>query len=245
MTAPSPLNPEGFKASDQNESSITLQWNKVNNNVSFVLQFNNSDTNISSPDGAEAVTHTVSRLTAGTKYTFTLFSVFEDVRSSGVSLTAVTAPLNPEGFKASDQNESSITLQWNEVNNNVSFVLQFNNSDTNISSPDGAEAVTHTVSRLTAGTKYTFSLFSVFEDVRSSGVSLTAVTGPYYVLVMNQQFKSLTKLSETDIKDTMAELFRKYGLPPELSVNVLSVKPSVSGGKGTSSLAAELEQNRG
>ncbi|XP_047241308.1 tenascin-like [Girardinichthys multiradiatus] len=176
--ATAPLNAEGFRPSSQDETSITLQWNKVNNNTSFFLQFNGTETFISSPDGDGPVTHTVSSLTAGTRYTFTLFSVFENVRSSGVQLPAVTAPENAEGFRPSSQNETSITLQWNKVNNNTSFVLQFNGTETFISSPDGDGPVTHTVSSLTAGSRYTFTLFSVFENVRSSGVQLPAVTAP-------------------------------------------------------------------
>uniref|UniRef100_A0A096MAY0 Fibronectin type-III domain-containing protein n=2 Tax=Poecilia TaxID=8080 RepID=A0A096MAY0_POEFO len=160
----------------QNESSITLQWNKINNNISFVLQYDGTETNISSPAGDGPVIHTVTSLTAGTKYTFTLFSVLDNVRSSGVSIAAVTKPQNAEGFRSSIQDESSITLQWNKINNSTSFVLQFNGSETFISSPDGDGPVTHTVSSLTAGTRYTFTLFSVFESIRSSGVQLTAVT---------------------------------------------------------------------
>ncbi|XP_014831629.1 PREDICTED: deleted in malignant brain tumors 1 protein-like [Poecilia mexicana] len=166
----------GFRASSQNESSITLQWNKINNNISFVLQFNGRETFIRAPDGDGPVNHTVSSLTAGTKYTFTLFSEFENVRSSGVQLTAATAPGNPDGFIASSQDESSITLQWNKINNNISFVLQFNGRETFIRAPDGDEPVSHTVSSLSAGIKYTFTLFSVFNDIRSSGVNVTAST---------------------------------------------------------------------
>ncbi|MED6285867.1 hypothetical protein CHARACLAT_033564, partial [Characodon lateralis] len=176
-----PLNAEGFRPSSQDETSITLQWNKVNTNTSFVLQFNGTETFISSPDGDGPVTHTVSSLTAGTRYTFTLFSVFENVRSSGVQLPAVTAPENAEGFRPSSQNETSITLQWNKVNNNTSFVLQFNGTETFISSPDGDGPGTHTVPSLTAGTRYTFTLFSVFEDVRSSGINIVAVTGRHLI----------------------------------------------------------------
>ncbi|XP_035770997.1 lithostathine-like [Neolamprologus brichardi] len=40
-----------FSLAAQTETSITLQWNKVNNNVSFVLQFNGTETNISAPAG--------------------------------------------------------------------------------------------------------------------------------------------------------------------------------------------------
>ncbi|XP_054457060.1 receptor-type tyrosine-protein phosphatase H-like [Anoplopoma fimbria] len=171
-------NAESFRSIGQDETSVTLQWNKVNNNVSFILQFNGNETNISAPDGDGPVTHTVSPLTAGTKYTFTLFSVFESVRSSGVNITAVTAPPNVESFRSTGKNETSVTLQWNKVNNDVSFILQFNGTETNISAPDGDGPVTHTVSSLTAGTKYTFTLFSVYESVKSSGVNITAVTAP-------------------------------------------------------------------
>ncbi|MEQ2198061.1 hypothetical protein XENOCAPTIV_007202, partial [Xenoophorus captivus] len=78
-----------FQVSAQNETNITLQWFKVST-TNFVLQFNGTETNISSPDGDGPVTHTVSSLTAGTRYTFTLFSVIGNVRNSGEQLTAVT-----------------------------------------------------------------------------------------------------------------------------------------------------------
>ncbi|XP_039465293.1 tenascin-like isoform X10 [Oreochromis aureus] len=171
-----PQNSEGLISSGQTENSITLQWNKVNNKIRFILQFNDTETNISVPDEDGPVTHTVSSLTPGTQYTFTLYSVFENIRSSGVSITAVTAPQNSEGLISSGQTENSITLQWNKVNNKIRFILQFNDTETNISVPDEDGPVTHTVSSLTPGTQYTFTLYSVFENIRSSGVSITAVT---------------------------------------------------------------------
>ncbi len=73
------------------------------------------------------------------------------------------------------------------MNNNVSFTLQYNDTEINISAPDGDGPVTHTVSSLSAGTKYTFTLFSVFEDVRSNGVEITAVTGKMFDSVSFRQ----------------------------------------------------------
>ncbi|XP_039465294.1 tenascin-like isoform X11 [Oreochromis aureus] len=178
VTVTAPPNADSFIPVEHHENSITLQWNKVNKNVSFVLQCNDTETDISVPDEDGPVTHTVSSLTAGTEYTFTLYSVFENVRSSGVSITAVTAPQNSEGLISSGQTENSITLQWNKVNNKIRFILQFNDTETNISVPDEDGPVTHTVSSLTPGTQYTFTLYSVFENIRSSGVSITAVTVP-------------------------------------------------------------------
>ncbi|XP_036002507.1 tenascin-like [Fundulus heteroclitus] len=220
-----PKNAEAVTASEQNETSITLQWNKVSSNTSFVLQFNGTETNIRAPDGDGPVNHTVSSLSAGTKYTFMLFSVFENIRSSGVTIAAVTAPQSPENFRPATQDETSITLQWNKINNNVSFVLQFNGTETIIRAPDGHEPVTHTVSSLTARTKYTFSLFSVFENVRSSGVSITAATGPNYLVAMNFRLKSLNVLSELEINAVLTEFFKHHGLQPQFSLKVRSATP--------------------
>ncbi|CAK6982508.1 tenascin-like, partial [Scomber scombrus] len=216
-----PQNAQTFKTIGQDETSITLQWNKVNNNTSFILQFDGTEINITAPDGDGAVTHTVSSLTAGTKYTFTLFSVFENIRSSGVNIHAVTAPPNAGGFTSTGQNETSITLQWNKVNDNTSFILQFNGAEINITAPDGDGAVTHTVSSLTAGTKYTFTLFSVFENIRSSGVIVTASTE--YVIGLNIRLQSYGQLSDSDLQGLLEELLRKYGVPQH-SLKIQSVK---------------------
>lgn len=92
-------------------------------------------------------------------------------------LLLLLVPQNPDNFRPSTQDETSVTLQWDKISSSVSFVLQFNGTETNISTPSGYGPVTHTVSSLSARTKYTFSLFSVFENLRSSGVSITAATG--------------------------------------------------------------------
>uniref|UniRef100_A0A672GP71 Uncharacterized protein n=1 Tax=Salarias fasciatus TaxID=181472 RepID=A0A672GP71_SALFA len=183
VTAPG--NVEDLRSTGQSESSVTLQWSKVNNNISFILHFNGTETNIKAPDGDGPVTHTVSSLNAATEYSFTVYSVFENVRSSGVNITAVTAPPSITSLEVSRKNESSVTLQWNKVNN-ISFILQFNGTETNITAPDGDGPVTHTVSSLTPSTIYTFTVFSVFENVRSSGVNITAVTGEMSGYMWNQ-----------------------------------------------------------
>ncbi|XP_026208824.1 uncharacterized protein LOC113157498 isoform X3 [Anabas testudineus] len=221
-----PPNAGNLRATGQTETSISLQWNAVNNNVSFVLQFNGTETNISAPVGGGPVTQTVSSLTAGTEYTFTLFSVFENVRSSGVTITAVTAPPNAGNLRATGQTETSISLQWNPVNNNVSFVLLFNGTETNISAPDGGGPVTQTVSSLTAGTEYTFTLFSVLKNVRSSGVTITAVTAHplRYIVGLNIRIKSASELTPSDIDNIKTQLIRMSGLSPQLlSLNFQAV----------------------
>ncbi|XP_015801547.3 uncharacterized protein [Nothobranchius furzeri] len=87
---PNVLMPDGFRVSGQTQNSITLQWNKMNNVASYVLQFNGAETNINAPSGVGPVTYTVSPLAAGTTYTFTLYSVSDNIRSPGVQLVAST-----------------------------------------------------------------------------------------------------------------------------------------------------------
>ena len=101
------------------------------------------------------------------------------------ALFSVSAPPKPYSFRSTGQNETSITLQWDKVNNSISFILQYDDTEINITAADGDGGVTHTVSSLTAATKYTFTLFSVFEDVRSSGVNITAVTGEIFDCINN------------------------------------------------------------
>ncbi|XP_027894851.1 receptor-type tyrosine-protein phosphatase H-like [Xiphophorus couchianus] len=220
-----PRNAEGLTKSGQDESSITLQWNKINNSTNFVLQFNGRETFIRAPDGDGPVIHTISSLAAGTRYSFSLFSVFENVRSSGVQLTAVTVPENAKGFRASEQDDSRITLRWNKVGSNINFVLQFNGTETFIGAPDVYGPVTYTVTSLTPRTNYTFTLFSVFENVRSSGVSIFAATGPNYVFGLDLKLELLEQMTKSEMEDALIELLRENNLPPHITLKIISSKP--------------------
>ncbi|XP_062267959.1 receptor-type tyrosine-protein phosphatase H-like, partial [Platichthys flesus] len=171
-----PPNAEDFKSVGQNETSITLQWKKVENILTYVLVSSDGlETNVTAEIANEPVTHVTSGLTNGTKYNFTLFTVSEKVRSSGVSISAFTAPPNAEEFKSVEQNETSVTLQWKKVENILTYVLVSSDGlDTNVTAEIGNEPVTHVTSGLTNGTKYNFTLFTVSAKVRSSGVSISA-----------------------------------------------------------------------
>nr|XP_043870603.1 receptor-type tyrosine-protein phosphatase H-like isoform X2 [Solea senegalensis] len=178
--ATAPRNTEEFKSVGQTETSVTLQWKKVGNILSYTLVFNGREKNVTAQDGNVYVTETISGLSSGTKYDFSLFTVFENIRSSGVNLTAATAPRNTEEFKSVGQTETSVTLQWKKVGNILSYTLVFNGREINVTAQDGNVYVTETISRLSSGTKYDFSLFTVFENIRSSGVNLTAATAPLH-----------------------------------------------------------------
>lgn len=74
-----PQNAEDLRLTAQFETNITLQWKKVNNNTNFILQFSGIEKFISAPGGDGSVTYTVSPLNPGTGFTFTLFSMIENI----------------------------------------------------------------------------------------------------------------------------------------------------------------------
>lgn len=84
-----PLNPTEFKTVTQNETSVTLQWKKVDDIINYVLVFSGEEINVSA-SAQDEVIEVISNLTNMTKYDFSLFAVFENIRSSGVNHTAFT-----------------------------------------------------------------------------------------------------------------------------------------------------------
>ncbi|XP_020779814.2 receptor-type tyrosine-protein phosphatase H isoform X2 [Boleophthalmus pectinirostris] len=161
-----PENVVDFRPVNQNESSITLIWTKTSGDPLFIFYFNGTEENIS--DEPKVVTD----LKSGTEYSFTLYSVFEDIRSTGANLTASTAPKNVADFRQVNQNESSITLNWTKTSDDSQLIFNFNGTEKNIT--DEQKVVTD----LKSGTEYSFTLYSVFNDIRSTGANLTASTAP-------------------------------------------------------------------
>ncbi|KAL2078924.1 hypothetical protein ACEWY4_024668 [Coilia grayii] len=182
------------------ETHLQLEWSKVsnNNNYKYTLRFSNGTENsITGPDGGTTVTHTVSSLSPGTKYSFTLFTVFEGVRSTGFDFQYVTAPPDVTQVNLITRSETHLQLEWSKVsnNNNYKYTLRFSNgTESSITGPDGGTTVTHTVSSLSPGTKYSFTLFTVFEGVRSTGFDFQYVTAPPDVLQVNLITRSETHL---------------------------------------------------
>ncbi|XP_053197059.1 receptor-type tyrosine-protein phosphatase H-like [Scomber japonicus] len=234
-TKPPPENVQNVTVLNQTESSITLQWDKVNNISTYFLKYDNNGNDkedfINETSEKPSVTHTVIDLSAGTKYDFLLLMTHNGVNSTGFNISAATAPHNAEDFKSIGQNETSITLQWNKVNEILNYTLVFNGSEIKVT-PSVEDNVTYIVSRLTSGTKYDFSLFTVFENVRSSGVKLTAVAAPenvQNVTVLNQTESSITL--QWDKVNNISTYFLKYdnnGNDEEDFINETSEKPSVT-----------------
>ncbi|XP_030622917.1 receptor-type tyrosine-protein phosphatase eta [Chanos chanos] len=199
VTTPSSIISINLKS--RNENQLTLEWTKVNNNsnYTYTLRYNNrTETNITASQDSDVVTHNVSSLSSGTKYFFTLFTVFEGVRSSGYNFSQVTIPSNVLTVNLTSRAENQLTLEWTKVNNNsdYNYTLRYNNrTETNITVSQDSDVVTHNVSLLSSGTKYFFTLYTVFEGVRSSGYNFSQVTIPSNVLTVNLTSRTENQLN--------------------------------------------------
>ena len=100
-----------------------------------------------------------------------------------MSTPSPSAPSNVALVNVKTRNETHIELEWTKVNNIKTYILKsFDGSETPITGLDGNK-VTHRVSSLSAGTEYSFTLFAVFEEVRSTGYIFSAVTGMSLFLI--------------------------------------------------------------
>ncbi|XP_054625455.1 receptor-type tyrosine-protein phosphatase H-like isoform X2 [Dunckerocampus dactyliophorus] len=199
---------------EQNETSITLKWEKVNNISTYLLQYGlnggEKEERINASSGQMFVTHVVTHLTAGRKYQFRLISEFMGANSSGYTFSAPTAPEDVQNVHVVTQTESSITLSWNKVGNISTYVLQYGNHNRAIEDPvfglNPKAMFIHEVSWLTAGKTYNFTLITVFENVTSAGFTFDASTVPSIVAVVNVTERSETSLTlaweKVDVKWT-------------------------------------------
>ncbi len=91
------------------------------------------------------------------------------------------APSNVDSVLVINRKENEITLQWSKVNNNNDYSYELKNRNEEISpipiSP--TNTVEYNVTSLDAGTKYLFTLYTVFADVKSRGYIFTDVTSEY------------------------------------------------------------------
>ncbi|XP_064178165.1 receptor-type tyrosine-protein phosphatase H-like isoform X3 [Anguilla rostrata] len=202
ITRLQPPNVNDVFVKERTETMLKLQWDPVSSDpaYNYTLQYSNGThiANIAGTAGGP-VTYTVSNLTAGTKYDFTLFTVFEDVNSFGHNFSASTRPLSVDDVIVKECTETMLKLQWDPVSSDpaYNYTLQYSNGThiANIAGTAGGP-VTYTVSNLTAGTKYDFTLFTVFEDVTSFGHNFSASTRPLSVdeVIVKERTETMLKL---------------------------------------------------
>ncbi|KAL7886711.1 hypothetical protein AOLI_G00044320 [Acnodon oligacanthus] len=217
-----PPNVASVSVKARTETELTLEWNKVTN-VGYILKyFNGTEIPLSASMGGSTVTYTVSSLSAGTKYTFTLYTVLKGVRSSGFQFTVVTSPSNVASVSVKARSEIAVTLEWKKVDNRYSYIYLLRHNKTETYTPIywGGSVATYTVSSLSPGTKYNFTLYTVFGGERSSGYNFSVVTMPINVPRVNvmQQSENYLVLSWEKVNSNNISYILIHGNGTETSI---------------------------
>lgn len=91
----------------------------------------------------------------------------------------VSVPVNVARVNISQRFADRLELSWDKVkSNNISYVLSDSSkAETTVAALGKGSAMTHTVSSLSPSTRYNFTLYTVFEGIRSRGLTFTSVTG--------------------------------------------------------------------
>ncbi|XP_015255524.1 PREDICTED: receptor-type tyrosine-protein phosphatase H-like [Cyprinodon variegatus] len=199
LTAP-PADVRQVNVVRQNENSITLEWEKVDNIPTYRLKMNDGDAIDVPVTADDIVNHVVSGLTAGTRYSFILYTVSNGDSSSGYSFTAVTVPREVSSVTVTERFEDRVTLQWDNQNTEWKYQLTVNDNDIEINQKD--ENIVYNVINLKPGTKYSFSITTIFSGVLST---------PYHVdTVTKINCSSVTwHVTNSSIKGTVEGLFSK------------------------------------
>ncbi|AWP17607.1 putative receptor-type tyrosine-protein phosphatase H [Scophthalmus maximus] len=189
-TKPPPGDAKDFELVGQNETSVTLQWKKVENILTYTLVFPGREINITALVEAELwkkvehiltytlgfsggeinvtalvedelVTHTIPDLSSGTEYSFSLVTVFASVKSSGVNHTAVTVPPSLSARCEYRDAGYSIFLVWNKPDGVWTAVEVNVTGQTHLVPEDGKQHVE----------------ISGFHPARTYAVSLSSLSG--------------------------------------------------------------------
>ncbi|XP_056105800.1 receptor-type tyrosine-protein phosphatase H-like isoform X2 [Rhinichthys klamathensis goyatoka] len=179
-----PSNVGSVSVVNRKETFITLQWEKVDKRNDYTYELINWNKDeppeLISPTDT-LVEHNVTSLAPGTEYSFTLYTVFEDVKSSGYNFSNVTVPSNVGSVSVFDRKETYIILQWDKVDKRNDYtyeLINWNKVEPPIHISPTDPLVEHNVTSLAPGTEYSFTLYTVFEDVKSSGYNFSNVTVP-------------------------------------------------------------------
>ncbi|KAG7317792.1 hypothetical protein KOW79_018827 [Hemibagrus wyckioides] len=193
-TVTTPEQVDNISVKNRNETALILEWDKVKNNniYSYTLCYNDQNVSISTLKGVSTVTYTVPDLTAGTEYTFILYTVFKGVQSTANNITTVTTPQNITKISVKNFGETSLILEWNKVNDNTlyNYRLSYNSKNVSISGSNEGSVVTYIVTDLTAGTEYIFTLYTVFKEAESRGSNIAWHTIPNIVTGLHCKYSS-------------------------------------------------------
>jgi len=176
MTAPT------LSGSAGSQTTINLSWNDPNTQEQDYKVYRGGS--LLASVGANTTSYTDSGLTCGSSYTYYVQAYYappgSSANSNSVTVSTQACPSNqppnaPSNFVSTGNTLTSISLSWSDNSTDeTGFVVD---NDTNLDSYTlGANTTSYTVSSLTCGHSYNFSVKAVKNTLVSSSVSLTAST---------------------------------------------------------------------
>ncbi|KAK2869865.1 hypothetical protein Q8A67_024257 [Cirrhinus molitorella] len=198
---------------NRSETEITLQWDKVNSSNTYTYELKYRDEVIPAISPSQVnnfVEQKVKNLSPGTEYFFMLYTVFEGVKSREYNFSNVTMPSNVINVKQLDKNDTDLILNWDVVsnmdNNTYIYILEYGDDLVKYINHTAEEKkVTHHISSLIPGRNYSFTLYTEFADLRSTGLhfyqkmNLSDITEVTVTRLQTELKISWNKLNKNDI----------------------------------------------
>ncbi len=181
----SPTLPQGLSSSNTTTSSTELSWSSSSDNVS-VTGYKVYQDNVEIIE-VTGTSYTVTGLSASTTYTFSVSAIDgsgnESVQSTGLDVTTGTAsdtepPSVPQGLSSSNITTSGTDLSWTASTDNVGVTgYKVYRDGSEVATVTGT---TYTVTGLSSGTMYAFSVSAIDgsgnESAQSSGLNVLTNT---------------------------------------------------------------------
>ncbi|XP_069577895.1 receptor-type tyrosine-protein phosphatase eta-like [Brachyistius frenatus] len=158
-----------LSVTDVTTSSICLKWIDPERTSSFYrVQWTDGTTNLT--DTVTETTLNVTKLTPGVRYHFTVIAVAGDnfTESEKAEIYRYTKPGVVRNLTVTDFSTSSVSLTWIEpVGNSSFYTVQW--SDGNVNQNRSVNNTHVTISQLTAGSQYNFSVIAVAGEKETFG----------------------------------------------------------------------------
>ena len=189
-----PSAPQSLAVSSHGDGTVSLSWVAPASNggsalMGYSVHVDGNPTAYSTP-AADATSATVSGLTNGTEYTFTVYAVNikgPSATAASVNGTPSTVPGTPTALSVTAHPSTSISLSWSAPASTggsdlIAYTIYYNTggSDTQFVRASGDELnTTEMVTGLSANTSYNFSIYAVNANgTCTTPATITQATDP-------------------------------------------------------------------